>query len=169
MNNLFGKENIEILSDDEYYGLHKSHRFFGLRARQELKRAERYCEFISFVIIDIRKSNNRVNFNNKGVIESGNSDLSFRGLENLICKTVRSTDYVSSLENGRIGLLLVETPEQGAESLLNRLKTTVAGYLESFSSCIREWEASYSLVSFPSDIYSKQEFLGIINEFLITT
>ena len=33
--------------------IYKSHRLFGLQALKELKRAERYCEFLSLVILDL--------------------------------------------------------------------------------------------------------------------
>ncbi|MBD3232165.1 MAG: hypothetical protein GF315_00410, partial [candidate division Zixibacteria bacterium] len=109
--------------DSPLHEIFKSHENFGLKAHQELKRAERYCEFISLVIVSVRKNGSFPNeFDKRADSDDARLDTIYEGLRGFISKSVRITDYVSGVEDDKLGLLLVETPEKGAVSLVNRIK-----------------------------------------------
>ncbi|MCP4634364.1 MAG: hypothetical protein GY855_15665 [candidate division Zixibacteria bacterium] len=153
-------------SDAKYFELFKSHAHFGLKVRQELKRAERYCEFVSLITINIQRENRiESEFDNS---ESG-FDIIERmqeGLRKLICRSIRITDYVSGIENDMMGLLLVETSKEGASVFLERLKSIINGYLSPYYSEECPTDISYLTVSFPDENHDKNEFAHTIREFI---
>lgn len=68
---------------------------------------------------------------------------------------VRTTDQVFSLSEGGLAILLVETPEEGAHKVLQRLSAELEQFLESFG---------YSLTSFPVDANLAEDFLNLAME-----
>lgn len=68
---------------------------------------------------------------------------------------VRTTDQVFSLSEGGLAVLLVETPEEGAHKVLQRLASDLEQFLESFG---------YSLTSFPVDANLAEDFLNLAME-----
>lgn len=65
---------------------------------------------------------------------------------------LRATDQVFSLSEGGLAVLLVETPEEGAHKVLQRLSTEMERFLENFG---------YSLTSFPVDANLAEDFLNL--------
>ncbi len=153
--------------DSPLHEIFKSHRIFGLKAHQELKRAERYCEFISLVIVSVRKNGSFPNEFDEGVDSDKTLlDTIYEGLRGLISKSVRITDYVSGVEDDKLGLLLVETPEKGAVSLVNRIKPLIDGYTSHYANGDSGWSSSFSIISFPTETGNKEEFTQAIDFFL---
>ena len=68
---------------------------------------------------------------------------------------LRMTDQVFSLSEGGLAVLLVETPEDGAHRVLQRLSTELEQFLENFG---------YSLTSFPVDANLAEDFLNLAME-----
>ncbi len=69
-------------------------------------------------------------------INSNEEIENFRDLEqfhsnlvNLVGRSIRDTDLISDLGIGKIAVLLVETPQEGAYTLLSRLKKTIKYFL----------------------------------------
>jgi GGDEF domain-containing protein len=107
--------------------LYRPHQMFGLRAKEELKRAERYADFLSLVVIDITSL---IKFARKYGVQDLASPNELPGnLESVIRKSVRETDIVSGFEKNRLGLLLFETPIDGANCLVQRLGAEIKDYL----------------------------------------
>ncbi|PJA26739.1 MAG: hypothetical protein CO189_09180 [candidate division Zixibacteria bacterium CG_4_9_14_3_um_filter_46_8] len=151
--------------DDLIFEMFRSHKHFGLKMRHELNRAERYCEFISLVTITI-KGGDQISSEGGKNARFGSLDDLHEGLRKVICKSIRLTDYVSGIENDRMGLLLVETPRNGAETLINRIKPAVSGYFSSQTEEERPRDIAYSVLSFPSDLGTKEEFSKAIHDFV---
>lgn len=72
------------------------------------------------------------------------------GLGRRLAEELRATDHVFSLTNGGLAILLVETPEEGARRVLDR----VAADLEQFVSGY-----GFSVTTFPVDTNLADEFL----------
>lgn len=142
------------------FDVFRSHKRFGLQIQQELARAERYCEFISLVVIGISRDAEAASESDEGVPDA--DDL-YDGLRKLIGKSIRITDYVSGVEGERMGLLLVETPRNGAETLVRRLRPTISDFVSPHSP---DLDFSYSILSYPSDTNSKNTLVTAIGEFL---
>ncbi len=162
-------KDIRVLPRDRaFFDMFRSHKNFGLKVRQEIKRAERYCEFISLVVITF-KGLNYLKFPIGDEYGNYNSlDDFYEALRKLICKTVRDTDYVSGTENNKMGLLLVETSKDGAEKLINRLKTIISNFIAPYFNPTdkTDWGISYLIFSIPSDQTNKEEMLNIVKGFL---
>jgi len=141
---------------------HRSHKIFGLRAKQELKRAERYCEFLSLVIIDITSLSKFTEKTNK--ITKKTQGLQ-RNLEDMVREGVRETDIVSQFENNRLALLLPETPKEGADCAYKRLKEEIKAFASSFFRIPQEWEAPAEIVSFPDKEDGRERFLAFAQRF----
>lgn len=142
----------------------KSHKDFSIHAGQEVLRAERYSNYISLLIIEI----NGCNHNNHFLLEHGNddgADAVYENLWNLVCNSVRITDYVSEIKDGKMGLLLVETPPEGVQALLKRLKTAVNDYMGSVVPEPREMNISFKFITFPDRDNGKQKFSIMLNQY----
>ncbi|MBD3170073.1 MAG: hypothetical protein GF307_11365 [candidate division Zixibacteria bacterium] len=166
MNVINGQNNNIIFEESKFYELFKSHRHFGLIGSQELKRAERYCSFLSLVTIQIEFGDN-LQF--PIATETGAiliiDDLQDE-LHRIICKTLRETDYVSGFESGKIGILLVETSRGGAEVLLKRIKSVLDSFLDSISLDSNSLNYKTLIVSFPNEGANRQDFQEVLNSFI---
>src|SRR3972149_6918827 len=89
----FYQEGEEREEMDQFY---KNHRNFGLRAKHELKRAERYCEFLSLLIVDLSSLSK---FAKRGALKNYRRiEVLSQELEALIQESVRETDLVSGAD-----------------------------------------------------------------------
>ncbi len=146
-------------SGEEMDQFYKDHRNFGLRARQELKRAERYCEFLSLLIIDL---SSLAKFARRGALKSyRRMEVLLEELEALVQKSVRETDLVSGVEDHKLLLLLSETPKEGAKSLARRLEERVKFYVSNALQTPPGWQVPMNIFSYP-DRKGKDRFVGVI-------
>lgn len=143
----------------------KSHRLFGLQALRELKRAERYCEFLSLVVLDLA-----------GLVSSKSKlfatyPLAKRQnllpeLRDFISRSVRETDLVSDFERDRLGLLLSETPHEGAKSLAKRLEENIRSFLSDRLEPSVPIQVPLKIVSYPDKVKGRDEISSVIQEFV---
>jgi|GEM_PF-1533706 len=107
------KNDLEIL--DRIY---ENSENFLARASQELKRAQRYLTFVSYLTLE-------------GVEDISDTDPDFRtNIRKYIRSSIRQTDIVSGLNNGRLCILLVETGIEGADIVGRRLEETIRMFLK---------------------------------------
>jgi len=140
---------------------YKDHRSFALRAEHELKRAERYCEFLSLLIIDLSSLSK---FAKRGALKSyRRMGVFLEELEGLVQKSVRETDLVSGIEDHKLLLLLSETPKEGARSLAKRLGERVKYYISNAVKTPPGWHVPMNIFSYP-DRGGKGRFLNFIQE-----
>lgn len=110
-----------------FHDLVANHRNFERMVRQEVKRSERYCSFVSLVKISLEGLGDRLA--RKFPANSAQSDAFVSQLSYLVKSTVRCTDIVSSLDRDKILLLLVETPGDGVAAFARRLSESLSDYL----------------------------------------
>lgn len=166
MNIVKGQNNNIIFESSKFYELFKSHRHFGLIASQELKRAERYCSFLSLLTLNVDFTDDlQFPIQTETGVFLKIDDLQDE-LHRIICKTLRETDYASGFESGRIGILLVETSRDGAEVLLKRLKSVLDYLLDSISVDLTKLEYRSLIVSFPNEGANRQDFQEVLKTFI---
>lgn len=145
--------------------LYRSHKNFGLRATEELRRAKRYSEFLSLILLDLKSLN--------GLVKNyKNPKKFFHDLEKFIRISVRETDIVSGLEDQRLALLLFETPKDGAFCLSKRLNQEIKYFIENSingpkSKTSQNLKIKTKIVSFPEEDLGEKQFLNFVqNNFI---
>src|SRR5574341_1756815 len=126
--------------------LFRSHQNFSLRALQELKRAERYSEFVSLILIDLEKGLPNLSQKNKQVLLAYDWE---KDLYDLVKKEVRQTDVISGFENKKMALLLTETSQDGAKALAKRLADEILLHLAAERKKLLDPRSLMKIVSFP--------------------
>jgi len=128
--------------------------YFERRFAQELKRAERYCEFLSLVLIDA-----------SSVLADQSSQKKAKVLKSmgdLIEKTVRATDVLASLGRSRLALILTETPKEGAFRLAGRLSERIASIsLPEELGAFKGETINIGIASFPEDGKNQEDLLQV--------
>lgn len=119
------------------------------RTRQELSRAERYCLFLSVILIDMNDLNRAVANRNLG--EKVNLEDVCREVEKNLRGSLRASDIVSSCERHRIGLLLMETSRSGLEVVKRRIDGFLRDYLRAALRLPFDPEVSIKDASFPEE------------------
>ena len=96
------KRSSEFDEETQLY----SQGYFKRRFTQELRRAERYCEFLSLVLIDTSSA----------LADQGSQEKTkaLKSMGELIGSTVRATDILTFLGKNRLALILTATPKEGA-------------------------------------------------------
>ncbi len=154
----FGEVPERYCSEDNLDDFFRSFKHFGLRARQELTRAERYCEYLSCLTITMTSSG-RIS-EAAEILNYHNQQEMLEGLRRVIKRSIRQTDVASGFDENRIALLLVETPRNGAKALSNRLQENIQNFLLSNVASEEDWKVSFTIVSFPDNVNTKEDFLG---------
>jgi len=133
--------NKEIDTLDEIYR-HRAN--FLSRAGQELLRAQRYLNFLSFVRIDTKAVNtaNDIKTNDPGT-------EAYRKLKLHIRSSIRQTDIISGFSNGTICVLLIEANKEGVELVKNRLQESIRYFLHEVFDSAMNWRVNISTGSFP--------------------
>lgn len=140
--------------------LYRPHQIFGLRAKEELKRAERYSDFLSLIVID---TTSLVKFARKYGTENFTVPKELLGnLESVIRKSVRETDIISGFEKNRLGLLLFETPLNGANCLAKRLGEKIKDFVSGTVKTPQHWQVPMEVISFPEKENSEETFLSFV-------
>jgi diguanylate cyclase (GGDEF)-like protein len=146
---------IEILDK-----LYNSNDNFISRASQELKRAQRYLDFLSYLSIDMSHLND-VEFESS---HSGNDF--YRKLRRHIRTSVRQTDILSGFNNGKICILLLDTPGEGAMIVGNRLQDSIRYFLHEVINSPKNWKVEIKSNCFPTDTATPASVLDDIRSLL---
>lgn len=128
---------------------------FRARIEEEIKRARRYPTFISLVYVDVSHVSSPQEIENFLEIEKFHASL-----RNLIRKTIRETDLLSSDGSGKIAILLLETAREGATAFSKRLKKTIKYFLANNTVSPVNWRVPIAESCFP-DSRGKDE--GLLN------
>ena len=119
------------------------------RTKQELSRAERYCLFLSMILIDMNDVSRAVAKRNIG--DKVDLDDVCRSVEKNLRESLRASDIVSSCEHHRIGLLLMETSRSGLETVKRRVDVFVREYLRAALKLPFDPEVAIKDASFPEE------------------
>jgi len=109
------------------------------QVQNELKRARRYRVFLSMVVLDLRQA--------PFAEESGNGSGKL-DLTDLLAENVREIDCVADLNEHVVGVLLPETPRQGAEVVGRRMSELVRSHL-SLEDSAADSGISMEMASYP--------------------
>jgi GGDEF domain-containing protein len=131
---------------------------FKARATEEIKRAKRYPTFISLVLMDVS------HINSSGEIENF-ADLGqfYTSLRDLVKKSVRESDLISSNGSGKIAILLIETPREGAIAFSERLRKTVRYFLCNNTRSPVNWRVPTKESYFPSSTDDGKSILAVLD------
>ena len=117
---------------------------FKARALEEVKRAKRYLTFVSMVSFDISHIENLEYIENYKSIDSF-----YIALRNMVMDASRDTDIVSGVSNGRLFVLLPETPKEGAQIFSDRLKENIKYFLVNKAKSPLNWRVATQESYFP--------------------
>jgi hypothetical protein len=123
-----------------------SHNLFLERTRQEMSRAERYCLYLSIVVVDVSDFARAFQGRAEGrreVLGTICGQLAER-----LGHVVRTSDVVSGFEKNRVALLLMEASGPGLEKVVNRVQAFVSDFLQgqvdvAFRPLVRVYAASF--------------------------
>jgi len=127
---------------------------------QEIKRSERYCEYLSLLIIDFSSLVKKSLLSPKERVEV---TINIGGR---IKGSIRETDFVCPLGQGRLALMLAGTSREGAEYLASKLKESLLPLL---SPEIAEGDGQIKamVTSYPEAGNGKENLLKFINSHLL--
>ena len=133
-----------------------NNRYLNIRLDEEMKRAKRYTQFLSIVLISVDVLTEEIK---KSGIESVGEKL--RRFGNFIRANLRDTDILSQVKPGVLALILPETNIEGASSLSERLKEQILlAYSDSdMDSAKSEKALSIGIASYPTDARMIDELL----------
>lgn len=136
------KNDIEILD-----AIYENGENFLARASQELKRAQRYLSFVSYLTVECQNS---ISFGDRKLCEN---------LRKYIRGNIRQTDIISGFHNGKLCLLLIETGYDGAEIVGRRLEETIKMFMQESPGVSPKWRIKISGGSFPDGQASPNDVL----------
>lgn len=122
---------------------------FAERARQELSRAERYCLFLSMILIDMNDLSRAIA--NRQNPEGIDLQAICKDVEKNLRESLRASDVVAPCNENRIGLLLMETSRSGLEVVKKRVDSFVRDYLRAALRLPFDPEVVVKDASFPEE------------------
>ena len=133
-----------------------NNRYLNIRLDEEMKRAKRYTQFLSIVLISVDALTEEIK---KSGIEHISEKL--RHFGNFIRANLRDTDILSQVKPGVLALILPETNIEGASSLSERLKEQILlAYSDSDLNHSKSEKAlSIGIASYPTDARMIDELL----------
>ncbi len=127
---------------------------------QEIKRSERYCEYLSLVIIDFSSLMERYPLSQKE-----RAKMTFR-IGERIKESIRETDFVCPLGHGKLALILAGTSKEGAEYLAAKLEEGILPLLP-LKAGDEKGRIKTMVISYPEAGNGKQNLLKFINSYLL--
>ena len=120
---------------------------FASRIGYELKRAERYRIFLSLVTFNIGPILDLAG--DQALRDEAEKTRFLDGLHRTVQRSVREVDSLSDTGSVKIGLLLPETPRQGAEAAARRISETLHRYCIDYFSRPADYLVPVEISSFP--------------------
>lgn len=120
---------------------------FGLRAKQELKRAERYACFLS--LLNLNLDSLLGTLRKRAKFTNGDYKAALGKIKDFVCGSLRETDIVSGIEGNRMLILLAETPYEGARRLSDRISNNLSDYISSTFDFSFRLDVPVEISSFP--------------------
>lgn len=127
----------------------ESHQRFLERTQLEISRAERYCLFLSLIMLDLTDFA-RATVNRQGQLKI-DLDTVCSQIEAGLRNSLRLSDVISTFEKNRLGILLVETSKANVDSVRKRIETFVRDYLKGGLSLPFEPPLEVHTASYPEE------------------
>ncbi len=137
---------------------------FGFRARQELKRAERYACFLS--LVDLNLDSMLSTLKQREKFKNGDFEAAQQKIREFVCKNLRETDVVSGIEGNRMMILLAETPFEGADAFSKRLSHSLNEFISSTFDFSYNFDIHAEISSFPHNEKSSLKLAETIDKII---
>lgn len=131
---------------------------FKARIEEEIRRARRYPTFLSLVFVDVSHVDSADEIENFSEVGEFHTSL-----KDLVRKSIRETDLVSSNGNGKIAILLLETPREGASAFSRRLKKAVRYFLCNNTISPANWRVPITASCFPGSGGEEESLVDLLN------
>jgi hypothetical protein len=132
---------------------------FKARALEEIRRAKRYATFVSLVAVDmahVESPDELENFGNFGDFMAS--------MRKLVRISVRESDLVSVAGAGKLLILLLDTPREGALSLAERLKVTLRYFMCNNIKSPLNWRVPIKEYSFPNTPDDEPDIMAFLDQ-----
>ena len=139
--------------------LYSDPRAFKVRALEEVRRAKRYATFVSLVAVDMGHIDSADDVEN-----FGNLNDFMVSMRKLIRVSVRETDLLSIANAGKILILLLDTPREGALALSERLKVTLRYFMCNNVKSPLNWKVPIKEYSFPNAPEDEQDIVSFLDQ-----
>jgi len=139
-------------------GFYNDLKAFRNRVGEELLRARRYATFVSLVSIDLSHISRDDEIENFGTF----SDFMV-SLRRFVRESTRDTDLLTAAD-GRIYLLLVDTPLEGAHALSGRLQAALRYFICDNIKSPLKWRAPMKEYSFPVSSNGTRDLHSFLDE-----
>lgn len=156
-------ESMEDINKD-FVHYYPALEHFGFRARQELKRAERYACFLS--LIDLNLDSLLSTLKQREKFRNGDFEAVQMKVREFVCKNLRETDIVSGIEGNRMMILLSETPFEGAHAFSRRLSRSINEFVSSTFDFSYKFDIGMEISSFPHDEKSSLKLAETIDKII---
>jgi GGDEF domain-containing protein len=133
--------------------------YFRTRAMEEIQRVKRYPSFVSLLSLDLSHINSTDELENYENLEKF-----YDAVRQLVKRMVRETDLISDIYNGKLAILLIKKPKQGAEILNDRLRKSIKYFLCNNTKSPLNWRVPSEHSCFPGANIDENSFLSAINE-----
>jgi len=118
-------------------------------ALKELKRAERYRNFLSLLVLNL--SEFLATAGRRKIKSHEDSEQFLETALNHLKNNLRETDAISILDNARLAMLLPETDQYGASVAAGRFRELIAEFLAEFIEADFRFDVDMEIASFPSN------------------
>jgi hypothetical protein len=129
--------------------VNESHQRFLERTQMEISRAERYCLFLSLILVDLGDFARAV-VNRQEQLKIDLDSICSQ-IELGLRSSLRLSDVISTFEKNRMGILLVETSKANVENVRKRIETFVHDFLKGGVSLPFEPTLDVRTASYPED------------------
>jgi hypothetical protein len=131
-----------------------NHERFVERAREEISRAQRYCLYLSLLIIEVSPNN--------GGQESESLDAAIARLGRSVGQVLRASDLVAPLGRGLLGILLVEAPGHGLDVVASRVERFTIDFLGGSEACEGPPKVGVAKACYPDEIAAFRQMLAYL-------
>ncbi|MEE9442272.1 MAG: hypothetical protein V3V99_06350 [candidate division Zixibacteria bacterium] len=127
----------------------------------ELKRAERYRNFLSMLILNLSEFLSSAG--HRKIKSDKDADEFIRDLLYRLRLVSRETDTISPIDSSRLVMLLPETDIKGAHVTGNRMRDQLSDYLSEFMELDYKFEIPVEIASFPENSGDDISFRSRLN------
>lgn len=113
----------------------------------ELKRAERYRNFLSLLVLNLSEFLSSAG--RRKITSQEEADEFIRLLMDRVKHEARETDMISNLDDARLVMILPETDRTGAEIACGRMKELLSEFLSEFLDSSYRFDVPAEISSFP--------------------
>ncbi len=132
----------------------------------ELKRAERYRNFLSLMVLNL--SEFVASAGRRKITSQEDAEDFIREVIDRVKREARETDMISNIDDARLVMILPETDRSGAEIAGSRMKELLSEFMSEFLDSSYRFEVPVEISSFPdqqtTDVSFKKRLTGLFSQ-----